>query len=410
VVVCLPNGSRFVFWRGSSYIPFWAAEHNTGLCYEWAETTPPPGGFVDSVEPLMDKELRYGRVEILESTATRIHVRWTYQSTDFRYQVWGDQAAEDFYFYPDGFGTRVLTLKRRPQADYELSEFIILSPPGAYPLDVVPTNAVEMLYLQGGKSVLSFPPGSSGRYDKAKHRRPCPVVYTIRAHRNDQARAIYFHPSAEHYPAFQFGPFQEGGQTVTPAYWGSHWPLSRGRSTGAKIDDRIGLSPAHNSLLTWAMSNRPPPLSRAELGTLDAHGESKEMLVERWAWLIAMTDAADGRLLEWAQSFSTPPSLNVEGADIEVEAYAAERRAIRLKVRSNSVRIAIKPSTATVNPVFELSGVPKELTLVELDGRPLAQSRYAWDGSSLWIDATIKEPAVLRLDFGPADSVRPSAR
>ena len=38
----------------------------------------------------MDKELRYSRVEIVESTAARVHVRWSYQSTDFNYKVWGD--------------------------------------------------------------------------------------------------------------------------------------------------------------------------------------------------------------------------------------------------------------------------------------------------------------------------------
>jgi hypothetical protein len=83
VVVSLPNGSRFVFWRGSSYVPFWSGEHNTGMTYEWAEREPPPEGFADSVEPLMDKELRYARVEIVESTAARVHVRWSYQSCDF---------------------------------------------------------------------------------------------------------------------------------------------------------------------------------------------------------------------------------------------------------------------------------------------------------------------------------------
>jgi hypothetical protein len=64
VVVWLPNGARFVFWRGSSFIPFWAGRRNTGLCYEWAEIISQPQGAVDCVEPLMDKELRYGRVEI----------------------------------------------------------------------------------------------------------------------------------------------------------------------------------------------------------------------------------------------------------------------------------------------------------------------------------------------------------
>ena len=115
IIVALPNGSRFVFWRGSSYIPFWASRYNVGLCCEWAEIISPfPPGATDCVEPLMDKELRYGRVEIVESTPARVHVRWTYQSNDLLYKVWGDQAVEDYYFYPDGFGTRVLTLQRDP--------------------------------------------------------------------------------------------------------------------------------------------------------------------------------------------------------------------------------------------------------------------------------------------------------
>ncbi len=75
------------------------------------------------------------RVEIVESTPARVHVRWSYQSTDFNYKVWGDAAVEDYYFYPDGFGTRVVNLKADPKNDYELSEFIILTPQGAYPFD-----------------------------------------------------------------------------------------------------------------------------------------------------------------------------------------------------------------------------------------------------------------------------------
>ena len=111
VVVRLPNGARFVFWRGSSYIPFWAGRHNTGLCYEWAEIISQPSGAVDCVEPLMDKELRYSRVEIVESTAARVHVRWSYQSTDFEYKVWGDAAVEDYYLLPG----RVRHPGREPQ-------------------------------------------------------------------------------------------------------------------------------------------------------------------------------------------------------------------------------------------------------------------------------------------------------
>ena len=39
---------------------------------------------------------------------------------------------------------------------------------------------------------------------------------------------------------------------MTPCYWGSHWPLARGNSTGNKIDDRIAFTPCHNSVMSWA--------------------------------------------------------------------------------------------------------------------------------------------------------------
>ncbi len=95
---------------------------------------------------------------------------------------------------------------------------------------------------------------------------------------------------------------------VTPCYWGSHWPLARGNSTGNSIDDRIQFTPTHNSVMSWA-GKRPVPLSTSELVTLDTLGRSRPMIVRRWAWLIGTSDAADGRLVDWAKSFATPPSL-----------------------------------------------------------------------------------------------------
>ena len=85
VVVFFPNGARWVFWRGASYCPFWASRYNTGMSYQWAERYPAYG--LDYCEPLFDRELRYGRVEIVESTKARAHVRWTYPPCDFRYRL-----------------------------------------------------------------------------------------------------------------------------------------------------------------------------------------------------------------------------------------------------------------------------------------------------------------------------------
>jgi hypothetical protein len=398
VVVWLPNGARFVFWRGSSYIPFWAGRYNTGACYEWAEIISQPKGAVDCVEPLMDKELRYGRVEIVESTAARVHVRWSYQSTDFHYKVWGDAAVEDYYFYPDGLGTRVVNLKADPKNDYELSELIILTPQGAYPFEVLPDESVDALFLDGREHRFHFP-NPVGKEAKPAVSGDVPAIYRLRLNKEEKLAAISFSPHLTTLPPVVFAPFFDKGEMVTPCYWGSHWPLARGNSTGRTIDDRVVLTPCHNSVMSWAGS-RPAPIRTAELVTLDTLGQSRPMTERTWVWLIGMTDAANRRLVAWAKSFATPPSLDLEGARLDFEGYVLERRAIRLVVENREVVITVKPGSPCINPVFEFDGVPEGEVRVLLGGRPLDPQRFAWDGRTLWLDATIATPTALRVVFG----------
>ncbi|MEW5976490.1 MAG: hypothetical protein AB1898_11875 [Acidobacteriota bacterium] len=404
VLVTLPNGSRFVFWRGSSYIPFWAGKHNTGLSYEWAETSPPPDGFVDSVEPLMDKELRYSRVEIVESSSSRVHVRWTYQSTDFTYKVWGDAPTEDFYFYPDGFGTRVLNLRSAPEGDYELSEFILLAPQEAYPFSFMPRKLIDVLELDGQKRILEFPGFESRKPDaeveSAGRIERRPKVYRVRLHKDDPATAVYFNFNDVFLPEelVAFRPFYDRGVMVTPAYWGSHWPLARGNTTGRVIDDRIHLSPSHNSLISWAR-NRPKPIRTGAFESLDTLGRSKPMVENRWVWMIGMSEASDGDLLDRARTFMHPPSVEVRGAILDHEAYSPERRAIRIKVEKNEVEVVFKPVFPCLNPVLELLNAPKELAEVRLEGRLLATKDYAWDGQTLWLNVRVESVTPLRLKF-----------
>lgn len=397
VLVSLPNGTRFVFWRGSCYVPFWAGRHNTGLSYEWAETTPPADGFTDSVEPLMDKELRYGRVEIVESTAARVHVRWRYQSCDFKYKVWGDSAVEDFYFYPDGFGTRVLTLQSALDGNYELSEFIILTPQDAYPFSVLPTNIVDILFLDGEKRQITFPYVAARQKAKMQSR-DLPAVFRVRLHQDDPMTAIYFHPEDRLLPPVVYGAFQDAGRVVTPCYWGSHWPLARGQTTGGAINDRIHATPAHNSVMTWA-NQRPPPLRDARLEAVDTLGRSKPMRVQTWAWLIGLSDETDERVLTWARSYSSPPTLELSGARLDSEPFAPERRAIRLVAEAPTVTLKLRPAGVCVNPVFEIRNAPSRLSRVVLNGSSLSRDNWAWDGKTLWLNMTLNEPATLRLAF-----------
>ena len=396
VVVSLPNGSRFVFWRGSCYIPFWVGRNNTGMCYEWAETRQKDG--VDCVEPLMDKELRYGRVEIIESTAARVHVRWRYESCDFNYKVWGDTAVEDFYFHPDGFGSRVLTLQRAPEQGYELSEFIILTPQGAVPFSALPPNLVDILFLDGEKRELVFPFAAAEQGAKLQSR-DLPAVYRIRLHKDEPAAAIYFCPTDLQLPQHIFKPFEDSGRIVTPCYWGSHWPLARGQTTVARINDRIYSTPAANSVMSWAQQ-RPEPLRDASLQTLDSLGRSRPMRVQTWAWLIGMTDAPDARLLEWARSFSAPPSVsNLKGARLAAKPYVPERRAIGLQAEATRIELTLTPGKVCVNPVLEISEWSGKSVAVWIGGRRLAPKDYAWDGRVLWIEVTFSKATHMRIEI-----------
>ncbi len=398
VVVWLPGGGRFVFWRGSSFIPFWAGRQNTGLCYEWAEMISRPPGAVDCVEPLMDKELRYGTVEIVEATPARVHVRWSYQSTDLKYHVWGDAAVEDYYFYPDGFGTRVLNLRADPKNEYELSEFIILTPQGVFPLDVLPKVPVEAIYLDGHKRLFPLPNPTTmpaGATELKAGSRAAPV-YRLRLSDAEPLTAVYYNPNQTELPPVVFGPFFDKGEMVTPCYWGSHWPLARGNATGSAIDDRLQLTPCHNSVMSWAGS-RPRPVRTAELVTLDSLGRSRPMVERQWAWLIGMTDEPDHLLLDRARSFAAPPSLEIEGGRLGPAAYVPERRAIQLIAAANEVALTVKPGALYVNPVFEwLQPRAGEMEL-EIDGRPVEHERFAWDGRLLWLNATIKRPTKIRV-------------
>ncbi|MDD5708714.1 MAG: hypothetical protein PHR35_22600, partial [Kiritimatiellae bacterium] len=406
VVVFFPNGARWVCWRGASYCPFWAGRHNTGVSYEWAERFPTADG-LGFCEPLFDNELRHGRVEIVQSSVARVHIRWAYRPGNFAHQSSGDSVVEDYYFYPDGFGTRVMTLTRAPGTVYEFQEYIVLSPQAAYPFDFLPTNIVDVLSLDGKRMSVQTPPA---RYDPSVSVSPVqvqadwskmgdgPLLYRIHPNRQESLAAICYCPNLAAKPFHHFQPFHEQGIMVTPAYWGSHWPLNRGLDTGWSISDRISLGPAASSLIGWDRQN-PQPIRRATVEAKDASGKASAMDRATYVWLIGMTDANDEILRHWARSFAQPPALELTGADPEAEWYAPERRALRLIVKNPIVTLGLKPAVPCVNPVFELSGAPNTLTRVVLDGKSVNRSDYAWDGSTLWLNATISHSAELKLTF-----------
>jgi len=73
------GGHRFVFWRGTNYIPHWVTDNGIWYNNEFTETWPTRG----CSEPMSDKQCRYSNVRIIENHPGRVVVHWRYAVTHF---------------------------------------------------------------------------------------------------------------------------------------------------------------------------------------------------------------------------------------------------------------------------------------------------------------------------------------
>jgi len=122
--------------------------------------------------------------------------------------------------------------------------------------------------------------------------------------------------------------------------------------------------------------------------------------VQRWAWLIGMTSEDDRELLARAASFGTPASLQIKGGRLALAAYVRERRAYRLIAESPNVEIAIQPTVAIINPVFEIDSPMPKVRSIWLNGEAVRGEDYAWDGRTLWLRSRIEKPVTLAIQLG----------
>ena len=227
-----------------------------------------------------------------------------------------------------------------------------------------------------------------------------PAIYRLRLNKEEELAAVYFNPNETKLPPVVFAPFFDGGEMVTPCYWGSHWPLARGNSTGRTIDDRIQFTPTHNSVMSWggtpadaAPDERACHAGHARagqaddrqaLGLVDRHdrciGHSPHRVGEE------LLDSAIDRRERWPARFrELLPRAAGDSADRH-RSGRPDRDQSRHNLREPGLR------AQTMRRRAESS--------VTLAGQPIVDERYAWDGRVLWLDATIETPTRLVVTFG----------
>ena len=174
IVVLFDNKPwRYVFWRGTNYIPHWVTENNIWYNNEFVKTW--GNGALGCAGPMSDKQSRMSQVRIIENNNARVVIHWRYALIDARYIFsrmddvtgWGDWVDEYHYIYPDGIGIRKIILHTsQPTEPHEFQESIVLMQPGQRPEDNIQTKALTMINQKGEFYTYDWSKGAPANIDK----------------------------------------------------------------------------------------------------------------------------------------------------------------------------------------------------------------------------------------------------
>jgi hypothetical protein len=312
---------KYMLWRGTNYIPHWVTEKGIWYTNEFNETW--GSGALGCAEPMSDKQSRYSRVSIVESSPARVVIHWRYALADTRYVAarvdpltgWGDWSDEYHIIYPDGIGVRKICLwSTQPREPHEFQESIVLVPPGSRPEDVLETDAVTIMNMQGQAHLYSWAEHAPDKIAQPEHAnieiinvrsiaRPFLIV-------SDEPFELY----GEKHDGPLFRPMNvEINRENSIFPWWNHWPVAQIPSDGrvATHADRM----AHSSLTTGL-----------EWKDWDNSVNSRTRVM-----LHGLTELPPARLVGVARSWLHAPALRGLPAGISSRGYDMSERAYLLE-------------------------------------------------------------------------------
>lgn len=375
---------RYVFWHGAGYVPMMVNENGHWYSNQFNETWW-NGGF----EPMADKQVVFGRVDILEQSAARVVIRWRYPLSNFAYRIYAEGWADDsgwgewcdwyFTIYPDGSCIKRMRSWMSASHGREWHESMVILGPGQHPEQVIETKPALTLATLGGDvrtyDWIDSPPDQVDYSDAAVH------VVNLRGEfdpysicRVDRGN-VYQKRSAMPYSVF-------------PAW--NHWPVGQMPSCGryAMYPDRT----AHSSLthLYWANS-----VNYGEQGAFE-----EKLLLE------GLGRGPVGKIIDVARSYLAPPAAEAVGGGFKV-AFDAKTRAYSIvrdsgEVREMSVVLEAAAVRPAVNPVFTVENWgDDQLARLTIDGKPpsrdldirqgLVRRANGVNALVIWIGTTCRE-------------------
>lgn len=367
VVIRFPDMPvKYIFWRGTGYIPAIVTENNIWMTDQSVENF----ATGECYETMGDKQCRYSHVRILESTPARCVIHWRYALASINHRIyaedesgWGDWVDEYWTVYPDGVAIRKQVLHspvfvQNPKG-YQFQETIFFNQPGTRPQDNIEMEAISFSDMDGNITSYNWEKGPPKKFDKGTYQ-PIQLVNL----KSQYKPFSIFHPERMTKP-FSFGWVE--GYSTFPCW--NHWPVSQIKSDGrnAPAPDR----PSHSSLTETVGSMQ-----------IVEYGPDNTAIARQ---MTGMTTERIETLLPLARSWNNPAALQIHSYGFVSHGYDVYRRAYRLEQttaddRTLSFSIQATEKSPLQNIALEIINRSNPAADVTLNGKKLIKEKDYFTG------------------------------
>lgn len=320
IVVRFPDSPiRYVFWRGTGYIPAVVSENGIWMTDQSLESWGPGECF----EAMGDKQTHYSHVRIIENTPARCVIHWRYALASIKHEIlnedesgWGDWCDEYWTIYPDGVAIRKQVLESKNYgkdfATYQFQETIFFNQPGTRPQDNVDLEAITFCDMEGRKVSYSWEKGIPKKFDQPEYQ-PIQMVNF----KSEYKPFSIYDPKRITRP-FWFGFMPD--YSTFPCW--NHWPVQQTPSDGRNVvaSDK----PSHSSLTESNGS-----IQIVEKGPNNIYLASS---------LIGMTTKSIDSLLPLARSWNYPAFLISETPEFRSIGYDKYQRVYLIKSNNSKAK------------------------------------------------------------------------
>lgn len=349
------NPSKFIFWRGTSFIPMIVNEKEQWYSNEFNETWHTSGG-EGCQEPMSEKECYYSHARIIENTPARVVIQWRYPLTDVngvranydKNTGWCDVSDWYYYIYPDGIAAKIMHLWTHGKRNHEWQESMVIIGPDQHPEQIIDTrNTITMFDLNGNYKVYDW---EKGPPDNIKFPEDQKIQYINYTGKYDPVTIGDFQRSDVYINRSQ-------SYSVFPTW--NHWPVAQILSDGrnAVFPDRT----SHSSLTHVY----PSIYKEKKYGPTPYY---EKILLE------GMLNKSRKEIVAIARSWINPPKItDIHGAE---GSYDPSQRAYVLSKENSNIQLSLNCSEES--PLINVCFVIKEwnndkYSIISVDGRDITR-------------------------------------